>query len=210
MKVLFPQGVQVRKTYGTNLAQLGANARVAAGMRVKIEALCYACNHDWLGPKEQAIKPKLMTLMAGLHGPLPMSDQRDLAFWAIKTVMTAQLSYPAAERGVPRDQYRELHRGKDHPPPGVHVLIGHSPERVPGNLFGIQPIAVVVHPTSGGIPTQNYRAYQATMIINRLVVKVIGHNGPPAAVSLRHIFPNLAALAQLTEIWPPSSLWVQT
>lgn len=209
MRELFPHGVPIRKTFGTNLQQLAAHAKVAADLRTKIEAVCYPCNHDWLGPKEAEIKSKLLTWMAGLHGPLGVDDQRQLAFWTIKTTMTVQLAYPASERGVPRNQYRLLHANTDRPPTGVHVFVGHQPERVPGNLFAIQPIDFT-HPelTPLGLRMNPYRAYQATLVIKRLVLKVIGHNGPPS-VQLRRIFPNLDAIRDLTEIWPPSSLFVR-
>src|SRR5205085_814980 len=82
MKILSPGAL----TWGQTGGQLLANVqRAPTGYRLKVFALCAACNTNWLSPIEKRAKPKLMSWMAGLHSLLTVEDQRLLSLWAVKT-----------------------------------------------------------------------------------------------------------------------------
>jgi hypothetical protein len=57
----------------------------------KVKVVCATCNETWLSTKiENATKPILIPLIAGLPVELLIADQGKLATWAAKTVMTAE------------------------------------------------------------------------------------------------------------------------
>jgi hypothetical protein len=57
----------------------------------KVKVVCATCNETWLSTRiENAAKPILIPLIAGRTSELSIADQRVLATWAVKTVMTAE------------------------------------------------------------------------------------------------------------------------
>src|SRR2546427_4423693 len=77
MKRLSPAGL----AWGRTDSELQASVRRApTGYRLKVLALCVACNNNWLSPIENRAKPKLMSWMAGLYSPMTYDDQRLLSF----------------------------------------------------------------------------------------------------------------------------------
>ena len=198
MRELYPPGVVLRKGWGVGNEGTDRGHKIAADLRVKIPRVCRNCNTDWLGAVEDRAKAAMIPWIRGNHGTLSESDERLLAFWAVKTAMTVQLAYPAPRRPIPARHYAEVHRNGDHPPGGVYVWAGVDDDVPTGEmlLFGTQPIEF-----DFGASSRTYVAYQVTMILNHLVLKVVGHDGP-GELQLGVIFSNMDAVRPLLKIWP--------
>ncbi len=154
---------------------------------------------------ETSAKPLLLPWIDGTRARLLYEQQQTIATWAIKTTM--MLQYTPMHRGgvvIPETHYHALEDQRTRPPDGVEVLIGLEPEQPPGALFGLRPMVVVQQGWSGLAPTLGkYMGYEATLIARGLVLKVLGHIGPPGTQTTKEFgFDHDLALNQ---IWPVRS-----
>ena len=198
MRIISPAAL----SWGKNPAAWRKNMRpTPAGFRLKLPALCERCNSAWLGPIERRAKPKLLAWMAGVVSPLTQDDQRLLSFWAVKTAMTIQLAHPEASPVIPLAQYRELHRSRTHPPAGFRVWAQIAPIRTHGVLLGTKP---VFDATAGDV------AYEVSLDIRRLALRIVGSHGNDAlrtgaAIAMFEGYPEA-----MHQIWPTTSQFLLT
>jgi hypothetical protein len=96
--------------------------------------------------------------------------------------------------------YHELFGQQDRPPATVVVWTGYEAnEPPPGAGLGLRGMAIGRPDRSGPEPTINYHlGFEATMIVRHLVLKVMGHAGPPEL----QILDEVVAPPSLELIWP--------
>ena len=154
---------------------------------------------------ETAAKSLLLPWIDGTRTRLLYDQQQMIATWAVKTTMMLQYTpmHPAGAV-IPAAHYDALGTQRTRPPDGVEVLIGLEPDKAPGALFGLRPMAVVQQGWSGLAPALGrYMGYEATLIARGLVLNVLGHIGPPGTQMTKEFgFDHDLALNQ---IWPVRS-----
>lgn len=199
---VFTRGREVSQRWGDRRGMTGFTSKK---QNVTVRRVCATCNNGWMSALEGAARPLLLPWIDGTRTRLLYDPQQTIATWAIKTTMMLQYT-PMHQAGIviPAAHYEALGARKTRPPDGVEVLIGNEREMPPGALFGIRGIAVVGQELTGLAPTVGrYMGYEATLIARGLVLKVLGHTGPPAARLTREVMiePELG----LTQIWPVQS-----
>lgn len=199
---VFNKGVQVSQRWG---GRDGMTGFTSTRRNVTVRQVCAACNNHWMSDLETAAKPLLLPWIDGTRTRLLYDEQQTIATWAIKTTM--MLQYTPMHRGgavIPAAHYDALGAQRTSPPDGVEVLIGLEPEQPAGALFGLRPIAVVQQKWSGLVPTLGkYMGYEATLIARGLVLKVLGHIGPPEKQMTKEV--GLDRDLRLNQIWPVRS-----
>jgi hypothetical protein len=193
MRHAFPHPKKIAKTRGKDLDEYRATFRDGrTGQREKATVLCEVCNTRWLSQVENRVRPKLLPWMSGVHGPLSVADQQLIAFWATKTALMAQFAYEPASRVIPKRYYRALHGARDHPPDGMYVWIGTTPNRFPGIEYRQRDITETL--TNMKVAA----AFQADLIVHRLLVRVSGVDPPEVLADIE--------MFGLVRIWPSAPL----
>jgi hypothetical protein len=192
MKILSPAGL----SWGVTGGQLQGNLRkVPTGYRLKVAALCVACNNTWLSPIENRAKPKLMSWMAGISSPLTVEEQKLLSFWAVKTAMTVQLAQSRTQHVIPMDQYPALHRARTQPPPGFYVWIQAQPPEWKGvNVYANRPVLTNLGP-----------AYEIRLEFRHLHLRLVGCHVAHEDQIAKTVSELQGFDRTMHQIWPASS-----
>jgi hypothetical protein len=176
------------------------------GLQAKVRRVCASCNGGWMARLEERAKPLLLPWVRGQRTRLLLADQQTIAVWAAKTAMMLQFT-PVHKGGmvIADNLYRELYAHQDRPPGSIRVWLGmENDQPPPGALLGLRGMSVDHAGFSGLAPLrERYLGFEATMIARHLVLKVMGHAGPPAIdLGPQVVIP---AGVELIQIWPVRS-----
>ena len=183
---VFTKGRQVSQRWGKRTTMTGFTSE---RQNVTVRRVCATCNNGWMSALEVAARPLLLPWINGNRTRLLYEQQQTIATWAVKTTMMLQYT-PMHRDGlvIPTAHYAALGADPTRPPDGVEVLISIEREPAPGALFGIRGLAVGGQEWTGLAPTVGwYMGYEATLVVRGLVLKVLGHTGPPAAALTREV-----------------------
>lgn len=174
----------------TYTATLGPQRR-ASIIQVVSKWFCGPCNHKWMNDMEEAAKPLLVGLMAGTPVILDTSQQKAVATWGFKTVLTYLSTWGAGIR-PPDDVYK---RFRETGAPLAPVWIGFmAPSPTTAVQFGFQGMTVGQDPTPR--PSE---AWQVRFALQRLFIGVLHHERP--GLTVRMAFPT----SKYRSIWPSSA-----
>lgn len=73
-----------------------------------VRAVCQSCNSGWMSRLEQRTKPLLIQMIKGKRVEIDMRKQRDIAAWAVKTIMVQNQLRPEAYTRIPSEDYVKL------------------------------------------------------------------------------------------------------
>jgi hypothetical protein len=176
-------------------------------LKVKVKRVCAQCNNHWMSRLEEA-KDVLLPVIRGQVKQIPEAQQQLVATWAVKTVMMLQFT-PIVQAGqvIHESLYHELFGQQDRPPATVVVWTGYeASEPAPGAGLGLRGLAIGRVDRSGLESTPDYHlGFEATMLVRHLVLKVMGHAGPP---ELR-VLDEVVAPPTLELIWPRARIAAQ-
>ncbi len=129
---------------------------------------------------ERAAKPLLLPWIKGNSQSLNLEQQRLMATWAVKTTMMLQFTQDVFP--VPPRHFKQLFARQTSPPDGTYVFIGIEPDRtaLPRAWFRIRFMGFQFDDYSRLVPRRFLHAgYEATLVIQHLVMVVVAHAGPP-------------------------------
>jgi len=180
MRYIFPPNKRVDRMRGGSDEELAASLKSGYTPRLKTQTVCEECNSKWLGPFEDKAKARVRGWLTALRGPVTASDQRVLAFWAIKTAMTVDLAaYAAPDRRIPAAQLRELHHNRTFPPSGVFIWCAMRAIRYRGIGYQSKPLPFAYLEPSAIITSAQRRVgYQVIFSIWHLEVHILGLGVP--------------------------------
>jgi len=199
LKQVYPPRFKARKVSGRYPGLVSFNATSVA---TKLAIVCQPCNGGWMRRTEDAAKPLLLPWIKGVSLSPSLDEQKAMATWAVKTVM--MLQFTQNEFPVPPAHFNQLFARKTSPPDGTYVFIGIEPDRtvLPRAWFRIRFMGFSFDDYSRLLPTRTlHPGYEATLVIDHLVMIVVAHDGPP---SLR-VGELLSFRGPLTRIWPSVS-----
>jgi hypothetical protein len=198
-ELVFPPGFVVRKSRG---APANMHAFNTTDIYVRVLRVCKSCNTGWMSDLETAMEPVLSPWLKGVTSALGLDEQRRVATWTVKTAMMLQFTRQGV-KPVPPAHFAQLFARKTSPPDNTYVFIGTEPDTVylprAWLHMGTRPIG---HVDMRGLAPRSsvYLAYEATIIVQHLVLTVIGYDGPSVQLG-RHL-----TLGRHTfRIWPPVS-----
>lgn len=172
--------------------------------------VCLGCNTGWMSDLETFCSPRLSPVI-GRGAPLSLSptEQRQVAAWAVKTVLTLQAGFPAF-RGLsysPEDHLRWMHERKTTPPPGTFVWLFHAiPFNRNGTLFRgafARTASLVLGDQQWTGEREQPNAYLATISVGHLGLQVFGRDSPIDGL-VRWLTPGGYWRDALVAIWPPT------
>ena len=178
-------------------------------IEAKVRRICKPCNQGWMAVGlEEPVKPLLLPWIRGHKTKIARNNEALVAAWAAKTTMMLQFTR-INQRYVPSRQFRELYLRKVSPPDFLDVWIGVLGDAAPETrgsefaMYRIRPIAFTHEP--GPLAPAHphfFDGYEATLIVNQLVLVVLGHIGPKGVQLGRTLSPN-PSLGML-KVWPLS------
>lgn len=176
-------------------------------LEIKVKRVCAPCNNNWMSRLE-SVKDVLLPVIRGQVQQIPDAEHQLVATWAVKTVMMLQFT-PTVRAGqvIHESLYHELFGQQDRLPATVAVWTGYeADEPPPGAGFGLRGMAIGRVDRLQPTPTMEYHlGFEATMIVRRLVLKVMGHAGPPELRTLDEV----VAPPSLDLIWPRAGVTAQ-
>jgi hypothetical protein len=199
LKEVFPPNFKARKAYGRYPGLQSFNAKSVA---VKLALVCQpVCNGGWMKQLEDNAKPLLRPWIKGSRQDPDLEQQRCLAAWAVKTVMMLQFTQDVLP--IPPRHFKQLFARQTSPPDGTYVFIATDPgpQSLPRALFRIRFLGFQTDDYSKLAPRRvMYPGYEATLVVQHLVIVVVGHAGPATLQAQRFFGFNEAA--NLRRIWP--------
>jgi hypothetical protein len=197
--LVFPPGFVVRKSRG---APANMHAFNTTDIYVRVRQVCAACNNGWMSDLETGMENLLTPWLRGLPTALGLEEQQRIATWTVKTAMMLQFTRTGI-RPIPPAHFTQLYARKTRPPDHSYVFIGIEPDTVylprAWLHMGTRPIEQM--DLRGLAPKSTLHfAYEATIIVQHLVLTVLGYEGPELQLG-RH----LTLGRHLFRIWPPVS-----
>lgn len=170
----------------------------ARTLEVRVKRACKVCNEGWMSDLEDDTKRLLVWLMELRSLHMSAEDQAQVALWATKTAMMLGFTHPQ-RRNIPDSGYHYVYKHRQ-PPPFNYVWLASytgSPDEPMYRHHGLKLTS-----DSG----RSGNAYGATMCIERLVLRVFGHDlGEELRVVPRD--PQMDRLIRPGSVrctWPPS------
>lgn len=179
--------------------------------------ICQSCNGGWMSTMEKDARPLLEPMLHGRPRQLSPADQRLLATWAVKTLMTFEYTLPDAHRvAIKREDYRALYEAceasrthKDlilrRPPALTAVAVaatrpaqrGENPSWIRVSPIRVRHPGVAYTPLVGRADEIN--AYTGLIRLGALVLVVLRSAAPDLPVSLRL---SHSVMRRAYGIWP--------
>jgi hypothetical protein len=167
--------------------------------KITVRVVCRDCNSEWMSRLENAAKPSLIKLIQGEKCTISSDEQRTIATWIAKTVMTADYRFP--DGGTASEMERSLLKTLLEPPGGWYVSIADYQGKRwrDGGLFrqsfttdGPRKTKLHIRTTCFGLG----RFFAHTIIVPS-VVQILPYFEDKS--SLRRLWPDL----HRDLIWPP-------
>jgi hypothetical protein len=167
-----------------------------------VRAVCQNCNNGWMSSLEQEVKPFFESAFDGRGRLLHQGLQRNLAAWALKTLMMVQHQQGPARRVIPSEEYTYLH---SHIEPSSHVRIWMTAytgtiSTAVGHMYGLDADVQLTPDSDRGVRD----IWGGTVVFGSVVFHMLGTS-----------IPGLLELAEMNtlnvhQLWPyeRSFTWV--
>ena len=171
------------------------------GLAITVRSVCAPCNNGWLSLLETEALTLLRPIMSGLAVTLHNSDQRTLAFWAVKTAITIQEANRSLALPIPSEHVASVYQerlAKPHTLPN-HFTVWFARHKGPsvGFAYLVEYSRDPTAPFKPLPPSAEHR-YWVSFRIGNFAFHILGHTMPSHAVASR------ANPQSLFQVWPPS------
>lgn len=183
--------------------------RPQVGFDLTVNAVCQTCNNGWMAVLENTVRPVLIRMIRGEPCALDVRQQRSVATWVHKTVLTMYQQAPASGIPVPRAHYLVMYRDRS-PAPGTLIGLAAQTEPLDGPLSAVRASMdhqVISESNVPEVPagTTFYSAFLAIGAFGAIVMSNADTNVPCPFPEEAH--PFLVPVWPATEptSWPPTS-----
>lgn len=181
--------------------------RKPSSSRPKI--VCAGCNNGWMGNLEQRALPLVAPMLRGEAIELGADAQGVVAFWVVKTALTARWVHRSSEYlGIPESHYREVH-AEQRPPLTAQVWIAvcshddRPPDLPPiGFRYVMTRLERFEASTDAGVVLPLRPAWAVAMSLGNLASLTFAHTYDAISAGIR--FDGLLGRA-LHPVWPVQS-----
>lgn len=173
------------------------------GLAIQLRSVCVDCNNGWMSELETDTLPVLGQMLSGLAVQLYRSEQRILAFWAVKTAAVLQEANRSLGLPIPREHIAALYRERDSRPrvPPDQTIVWLARQRGPS--VGLAYIVGYSTSPTGRFtprdPAEEHR-YWVGLRVGTVAFHILGHTMAPTNVQ-QAANPNA-----LMQLWPPAGL----
>jgi hypothetical protein len=174
----------------------------------RVRSVCEPCNNEWMGRREDAVKPYAAGMLIGRGRELHAEGQIAIATWGALKAFVAQRSFRQEDPfgRIPEDHYRDLYETRDQPrlPEQFTVYTAKaawSSKAAEPGFFRLNGLAL------GGKKRNQQDGYLLTFTVLDLVVQVLRVFGDDRAEFIHRpgLSPSVARIWPTVEsfTWPP-------